>query len=106
MTFAIETRPIFEWKIKTLDVSAYPNITAYWTFRFANDDIAHMEGTSHEDTNTYGFRTPEDFFTEERIGELTHQILLKDSNGIPILTTRPINDKLLKVGVTLTEANL
>ena len=106
MTFATGTRPIFAWTIKTLTISEYPNITAYWTFRFHNGDIANISGTAHEDTNSYGFNTPDDFFKEERIGELTHQILLKDSNGIPILTTYPINDKLLKVGVTLTEAGL
>ena len=106
MTFATETRPIFEWKIRTLEVSEYPNITVYWVFRFNNGDIEDITGSAHEATNSYGFNTPDDFFTEERIGELTHQFILKDSAGIPILTTYPIKDKLLKVGVTLTESGI
>ena len=106
MTFAIESRPVIEWRIKTLDVSDYPNMTAYWVFRFANGNIAKITGVPEAERNTYHFIVPESFFTKERIGPLEHQILLEDSVGYPILPTIPIQDKLLKVGVTPTEADL
>ena len=106
MTFAVESRPIIEWTIKTFNVENHPNVAAYWVFEFQNGDIEHMTGVRDNASNTYEFSTPDDFFSEARIGELTHQILLKDSTGIPVLTTKPIKDKLLREGVTLTEAGL
>ena len=106
MTFYTETRFSKQFYI---DDTGDPfeldaNYRVYWVFTFANKDTEKIEGTILGDGVT--FDIPNQFFTVERRGALTHRLLLIDSDANPILYTKERKDILTSAGPTLTELNL
>ena len=107
MTFFVETRFEKPFKIDdsgdTFELQA--NYRIYWVFVFANKDIEKIEGTKVGD-NGVSFSIPDQFFTLERRGELSHRALIIDSDANPILWTDSIQDKLVSGGPELSKLNL
>ena len=86
-----------------ISLSSNPG-TVYWVFEFANGEKGKIEGVRDEAANTVSFDIPDGFFVDDRVGRLTHKVLLvDDSDGIPAIGSERINDVLVRNGVTPKE---
>ena len=80
------------------------NYSVYWVFVFADKTIERITGTVANDIAE--FEIPEGFFSADRRGELTHRLVISDSDGSPYLHSTVIEDKLIDAGITRVELGL
>ena len=109
MTFFVDNRYVRVVYLADLDgkdisLSANPG-TVYWVFEFANGEKDKIEGVRDEAANTVSFDIPDGFFADDRVGRLTHKVLLVDDSddGTPAIGSDRINDVLVRNGVTPKE---
>lgn len=105
MTFYVDTRFKKEFELQDFSFNNNPSVEVYWVFMFANGDIEKIDGTTTSN-NTAIFEIPDDFFTEARIGELQHQLLVKDADDVPTIFSEYVKDKLIRGSPTLGELGL
>ena len=106
MTFAIETRQRYRFNVEH-DGEKYEiqhDYALYWVFEFANGDIETIIGSVLE--TDAEFEIPNAFFTEARIGPLTHKLMIKDTDSVPKAQSELIYDELIRNGPTAAEAGI
>lgn len=107
MTFYVGTRFTKEFELKDGDESfsfkQHPEADVYWIFQFGDGDLDKIQGEITDD-NTAQFEIPDNFFTEDRIGVLRHQLYVTGES--PILISEFVNDKLIKGGPSLGELGI
>ena len=84
--------------ITGLDVSGWQSPAARWVFAFFNGDEAiiqdiHMEVDSEKNT-IITFEIPDGFFAPERAGPLTYQVIIYDSDDLPVLYSDKYSEEL------------
>ena len=81
-------------------------ISIYWAFTFYNKEVQKIQGTIDTAKNTVKFTIPDGFFAEERVGPLSHRLVIQDTDDVPTILSEIINDKLIIASPSLAELNI
>ena len=65
-----------------------------------------IQGTIDTAKNTVKFTIPDGFFAEERVGPLSHRLVIQDTDDVPTILSEIINDKLIIASPSLAELNI
>lgn len=109
MTFFVGTKTRRTWKLEDMadnsDVDFGEGTEVYWVFRFANDDLAKVDGTINTDDDTVSFQTPSDLFTEDRQGPCKHALRIKITGSNIDTFTDPITEDVELNVATISEVD-
>ena len=106
MTFFVESAFKKQFEILGFNISNLSSSSAFWIFRFYDGTISKIQSTGIEDDEgdaIISFVVSDSFFTKEKSGPLTHQIVLLDSDDQPIHYAEEKNDILISPIQTASE---